>query len=243
MDGKASKPLSAFGFLTVLEDPTHGFFGGYLVLSEWGRPLEFHCSTPVTPNRAQKILYGGTLRSYMLGELIGQTLVAKAQLPVLAVLTDQPEMMSLALIRTDQTFVCVEDMPAHVPVAVTGTSPDEVTGGGNGEVTEGVFPEVPQDGMDAHPTWSDTKPTALAGAFSPANPDAAAAPPEMVLAACRLWGTSTCAWRPDQLRVALAPLISHIDLTEPFERIREAIREAQRVSTPPGDEAHASTAA
>ena len=109
MGTEASKPLPAFGFLTVLEDPQHGFFGGYLAISQLGRPLEFHCSTPVLPNQAQRILYGATLRSYVLGELIGQTLLAKSQLPVQAVVTDQEEMLSLALLREETIALLSHD--------------------------------------------------------------------------------------------------------------------------------------
>ena len=96
-----SKPLPAIGFLTAIENPTHGFFGGYLVVSTLGRPLEFHCTTPVQPTSAQKILYGQAIRPYLLGELIGQTLLQKAQLPVQAVLTDQLEMLSVRLWRDE----------------------------------------------------------------------------------------------------------------------------------------------
>ncbi|MEQ8839035.1 MAG: hypothetical protein RID07_19675, partial [Lacipirellulaceae bacterium] len=63
------KPLPAIGFLTAVESPQHGLFGGYLVLSLQGRPLEFRCTTPVKPTRAQEILYGKTLRPYLLCEL------------------------------------------------------------------------------------------------------------------------------------------------------------------------------
>jgi len=213
MDAEASKPLPAFGFLTVLEDPDHGFFGGYLVLSELGRPLEFHCSTPVQPNQAQKILYGKTLRSYILGELIGQTLVAKAQLPVQAVLTDLKEMMSLALIRPE-TLVCVEDYIE--------------------ENTEGNTEERTRQ-------RTETNSDVISPAIKVSQPRPVV--PELVLGTLRLWGTSTCDWHPETLSAALSPLMAHVDLCEPFERIREAIREAQRLSAPPGDEAYESSAA
>ena len=55
----------ALGFLTVLDDPQNGLFGGYLVLNMEGRPLEFHCTAPIKPNRAQEILYGPTLESFL----------------------------------------------------------------------------------------------------------------------------------------------------------------------------------
>ena len=108
MDVTTSKPLPAFGFLTAVEDLQHGFFGGYLVISDTGRPLEFHCSTPIRPNQAQRILYGPTLRPYLLGEVIGQALVNKAQIPVKTLLTDLEEMLSLALL-VDYPVLWIEE--------------------------------------------------------------------------------------------------------------------------------------
>ncbi len=82
-----SKP--ALGFLTVVEHPQYGLFGGYLVLNMAGRPLEFHCTAPIKPNRAQEILYGPTLQSFLYGEQIGQTLIQQAATAPLLVCTDQ----------------------------------------------------------------------------------------------------------------------------------------------------------
>ena len=56
------------GFLTVVEHPEFGLFGGYLLLNWAGRPLEFHCTAPLKPNRAQEILYGPTLEPFLYGE-------------------------------------------------------------------------------------------------------------------------------------------------------------------------------
>ena len=83
-----SRTPSALGFLTVTEHAELGLFGGYLVLNHAGRPLEFHCTSPVKANRAQEILYGPTLRPYLYGEQIGQTLIAKAKNEVALVCTD-----------------------------------------------------------------------------------------------------------------------------------------------------------
>jgi len=187
MDVAASNSLPAFGFLTVIEDEQHGFFGGYLVLSELGRPLEFHCCTPVLPSQAQKILYGSTLRSYVLGELIGPVLVEKAQLPVLAVLTDLEEMLSLGL------------------------------------VWQGVL------------AW--VGPVISSPAERVISPLASADSPGLELGEYRLTGSSTCCWAPENLREVLSTFVSYVDLAEPFERIREAIQEAQRVTEHPVGEA------
>ena len=193
MDVAASNSLPAFGFLTVVEDDQHGFFGGYLVLSELGRPLEFHCSTPVFPSQAQKILYGSTLRSYVLGELIGPVLVEKAKLPVLAVLTDSEEMLSLGLVWSG--------VLAWVGVGDVANDGDVVA------------------------------------------PAAEASSPGLVLGEYRLRGSSTCCWGAEDLRGTLSTLVSYVDLAEPFERIREAIQEAQRVTEHPAGENNEHSAA
>ena len=63
------KGVPAIGFLTVTEHAEHGLFGGYLILNVSGRPLEFHCTAPLKPSRAQEILYGPTLRPFLFGDL------------------------------------------------------------------------------------------------------------------------------------------------------------------------------
>jgi hypothetical protein len=83
-----SGPKTALGFLTVRNNEESGLIGGYLILNEVGRPLEFHCTAPVKPNRAQQILFGPTLEPFLYGEQIGQTLLAKSSLEPLAVYTD-----------------------------------------------------------------------------------------------------------------------------------------------------------
>ncbi len=84
------------GFLTVVEDRKHGLFGGYLVLNRAGRPLEFHCTAPIRPNRAQEILYGPTLRPYLYGEQIGRTLLEQGRNTTAAVLTDCEPMLAVS---------------------------------------------------------------------------------------------------------------------------------------------------
>ncbi|MBM4077822.1 MAG: hypothetical protein FJ267_19510, partial [Planctomycetes bacterium] len=80
-----------------------GFVGGLLVTNKFGRPLEFQCTAPVKPNRAQQILYGPTLRPFVLSELIGRTLVEKV--------SAKPH---LVLIDTDSML----DLRQHIPIPV-----------------------------------------------------------------------------------------------------------------------------
>jgi hypothetical protein len=76
------------GFLTVIDQPQLGLIGGYLVLNLAGRPLEFHCTTPLKPNRTQEILYGNTLEPFFYGEQIAQTLLNRSKVATSYILTN-----------------------------------------------------------------------------------------------------------------------------------------------------------
>ena len=76
------------GFLTEIRIGERGYVGGLLVTNHLGRPLEFQCTAPVKPNRTQEILYGPTLVTFLLAELIGRTLVEKIGVKPHLVLVD-----------------------------------------------------------------------------------------------------------------------------------------------------------
>ena len=74
---KDSSATKTVGFVSVHKHTELGYFGGLLVLNPLGRPLEFHCTLPMKPTRAQEILYGPTLDSFLCGEQIAFALVNK----------------------------------------------------------------------------------------------------------------------------------------------------------------------
>ncbi len=88
MDGLQASSESLVGFLAIRQRDPHGFFGGYLIVNTRVRPTEFHCTLPVQPTRAQRILYGATLLEYVCGELIARSLMGKAAAKPKLVLTD-----------------------------------------------------------------------------------------------------------------------------------------------------------
>ncbi len=109
------KQPPCLGFLTVV-DSQHGLMGGYLVLNGAGRPLEFHCTAPVKPNRAQQILYGPTLEPFLYGEQIGQALTAKSQLASALICTDVPPALALrTLVSTPVALVLSAGEPTAAP--------------------------------------------------------------------------------------------------------------------------------
>jgi hypothetical protein len=165
-----------------------------LLLNGRGRPLEFHCTTPLRPNRAQQILYGPTLEPFLYGEQIGQTLLLKSRHEVLVVCTDQ--VPALAVREHCEMPVALVRTPAHPTTPTTA-------------------PAVTADAGD----W------AIGGGMSGVSP----------LLCFRLGGNELAIARDtagDQRLIieALANLGVSFDLAEPFQRIREAIEEAQRAA-------------
>jgi hypothetical protein len=174
---------TTFGYLSAVESAEHGYFGGYLLVSPLGRPLEFHCTAPIRPSRALEILYGPTLQPYLLGEQIAGTLLAKSQAKPQIILTDQ----SSALCHRQKSGV-----PIVYLVPASGDASTLTPGG--------IL--ISGHGFE------------LAAGYD-ADRDAAIA--------------------------LLTVLADRVDLPEPFERIHEAIREAQRIGQR-GTEAHGEAA-
>jgi len=95
MSSTTAQEQFRLGFLTAVEDADRGMVGGLLVTNKFGRPLEFQCTTPVKPNRTQQILYGHTLRPYLLSEVVGRTLVEKISVQPHLILVESEELLSL----------------------------------------------------------------------------------------------------------------------------------------------------
>ncbi len=93
MPSKTNENELYLGFLSVTGSENQGLVGGLLILNEVGRPVEFHCTAPVRPNRAQEILYGSALPGFLYGEQISQTLIKHIKSSVVAVLTDQIQVL------------------------------------------------------------------------------------------------------------------------------------------------------
>ncbi|MGC3970243.1 MAG: hypothetical protein QM775_23810 [Pirellulales bacterium] len=93
--GSGDRSAAVGGFYTVVSHEQHGLFGGLLLLNRNGRPLEFHCTAPIKPNRAQEILYGASLESYLHGEAIGAALLAKASTPPTFLCVESPAALAV----------------------------------------------------------------------------------------------------------------------------------------------------
>lgn len=111
---KTNDSNSVFGFITVVELPSLGHCGGLLVVSNIGRPIEFHCTAPVGSNRAQEIMYGRTYQGYLFSDQIGMALVDKAKKQPTVLVTDCPDMLPISE-QVDTPLILAEDKNVAEP--------------------------------------------------------------------------------------------------------------------------------
>jgi hypothetical protein len=196
------KSLPAIGFLTVTRDADQGLLGGYLVLNFLGRPLEFHCTAPVRPNRAQEILYGPTLDPYLCGERIGQALLEKSKAAPKIVFTDCPPAMAARFLVATPMVLVLGPAESTRGVASDGeaTSRVALVDGSSAEVTHAVFGS---GGAPLHQFALGTFRVAVLAEHPEDQPHL-----------MEYWPHFAC----------------QIELDEPFGRIREAIDEARAIA-------------
>ena len=239
MESAKSNTKPAIGFLTVIDHPQHGLFGGYLVLNLAGRPLEFHCTAPIKPNRAQQILYGPTLEPFLYGEQIGSTLLGHAKTSPLVLCTDREPVLSL------------RDL-VDLPIALVLPPSDSQESGGTGsEAHPTGMVSPPGESLGSEGTGSEAHPTV--GMLPPrASQESEAtgfeAPPTGIVLrvdAPHARGPRLITFELGRNRLALpqhkgddrqrlcerlGETAAALDLWEPFTRIREAIEEAQQAA-------------
>ncbi len=95
MSNNPGKLDQTLAFLSVRRYDNLGCCGGLLLVNTKGRPLEFHCTSPVLPSRTQTILFGRTLDEFVFCEQIAQALIAQLNQRPVAILTNTPELERL----------------------------------------------------------------------------------------------------------------------------------------------------
>ena len=100
------------GFLSTRQHAELGYFGGLLILNALARPLEFQCTLPVKPTRAQELLYGPTLHDFVCGEQIAQALSVKCKLKPDWIFTDTPAVLGMTHVsKTNVVLVSSKEPP------------------------------------------------------------------------------------------------------------------------------------
>jgi hypothetical protein len=188
---------TTFGYLSAVHTAEHGYFGGYLIITAAGRPLEFHCTAPVLPSRAQEILYGPTLQHYLIGDQIGGTLLRAAKLTPHVILTNHGAVAALR---------------PRAPVPIVLVMP--------GDDSRSFPPDLLAVDRDISGASNST-------AMADDNYSAWSLP--FTIGKDRLKLPLDYAAEQETVVALLKVLSERVDLAEPFERIHEAICEAQRL--------------
>lgn len=92
---KAGAPTLAF--LATRYNRDLGYVGGLLILTPNGRPVEFHCSLPVRPSRAQEILFGSSIDEFICSDVVGKALIARMKNTPAMIFTDIAPMLLLRM--------------------------------------------------------------------------------------------------------------------------------------------------
>ena len=223
------------GFLTGLGSSNEGLIGGFLVLNAVGRPMEFHCTAPIKPNRAQEILYGNTLDGFVCGEQIAPALVSRTKAELAAVLTNDPNFLTAPdLIKAPLGIVF-----SHVQLeaadkegyALWEEEKDQVKNErrNNDPKEENLLGDIPQLTRSLKTVFGsslDTLPFVPGVDYSKWN--------ETVRGKNRLALPSSYTLKDgselvfDEIVRRIDPFLKFIDSVEPFERIRLAVEEAQK---------------
>lgn len=106
----ANQPL--FGFFSVASLAGGSLVGGYLLVNELGRPVEFHCTEAVKATRAQEILYGPTLAPFLHADQLGRALILAAKSQASVIFADSPLSADLRTI-VEVPVLIVVDAPAE----------------------------------------------------------------------------------------------------------------------------------
>lgn len=95
MSASSSSASFLLGYLAFVPLDGHSMVGGYLIVTDCARPVEFHCTAPVCPSKTHEILYGPTLRSVLCGEQIGPALVSQTELRPQLLITDEASALAM----------------------------------------------------------------------------------------------------------------------------------------------------
>ena len=207
-----ARVAETIGYYTVMEDQDTGWTGGLLLLNQAGRPLEFQCTLPVRPTRAHEILFGATLREHLITEVIGKLLVDKCRNPISLLCCDLHEGIALSEFCSFPVIYLDESDQEH----------DE------------IFEQYSRARSSQRRTSdsASTKPTSILERLRAEQKEPAEI--SMLSRKLELSGASVRVSMADCERVQtiISGLSDLPDGAEPFERIREAIREAQSQISP-----------
>jgi hypothetical protein len=102
------------GFLTVRPTATEGLRGGYLLTTDYGRPIEFHYTSEFRLTGPERLLFGTPPPEYLHVEMLAQPLTDRQTVAPRIVLVDRPNLLELRR-RIPAPVVLIESPSAESP--------------------------------------------------------------------------------------------------------------------------------
>lgn len=232
MNPTEKESLPALGFITVVKSRELGIMGGYLLLNRNGRPVEFHCTAPVRATKSQHILYGPTLEPYIYGEQIARSLTVRATISPKLILTDKSGVMALRPM-TNIPMALAEIPKLRKDAKIKDKTEDgqntlSVENGTDNQASESGQAESDSAALASQADVSEEIET-LKGKIIPKFDDSIVIPEfSMIWNGVLLHPDRHFPDDTEKARQFLQNEEIDYDLAEPFDRIREAIYEAQK---------------
>lgn len=225
-------PAIIYGFVTTLEIDNLGLCGGMLLLNAFARPLEFHCTLPIKASRTQEILYGKSLRPFLCGHLIAKALIEKTKTQANLLITDCRDTWTVGCEISQPTFfhrqpVMVDGELSQTSLIATAAMDSLVDETQHRETNPGEWEH--SGSLD-----NQRRDNQLQDNQAPGNPTIVSIADNWrrmqshgqdVLIASEKMGPSE-----SKLQVWLDAYCAENELSEPFERIRQAIAEAHNIA-------------
>lgn len=232
MNQTEKESLCALGFITVVKSRELGIMGGYLLLNRNGRPVEFHCTAPVRATKSQHILYGPTLEPYIYGEQIARSLTVRATISPKLILTDKSGVMALRpMTNIPMALAEIPKLRKDAKVKDKAEESQNTLSIENGadEQASGSGQSVSDSAALASQTDISEEIEALKGKIIPKFDDSIVIPEfSMIWNGVLLHPDRHFPDDTEKARQFLQSEEIDYDLAEPFDRIREAIYEAQK---------------
>lgn len=87
--------VTHLGFLTIAESDGGEIRGGYLLTTEYGRPVEFHYSHPLRFTKQERVLYGSQFGPLVHAELVAKPLTDRQTVAPRAIISDRSTLLFL----------------------------------------------------------------------------------------------------------------------------------------------------
>jgi len=94
MSTPANRSL-VLGFLHVRRTSPEAFRGGYLLTTDYGRPIEFHYSSEVSVPRSHQVLFGKQFEPLLSAEVLAKPMTDRQSTAPRLILVDTPALLDL----------------------------------------------------------------------------------------------------------------------------------------------------